>query len=359
MKLRREKCREVFYGLTFLNTFWRLYRRRLYKYGLWRQEGSQLAKEVLIMAGGGGHTGYGYALAQRLYTRAALHFLVPEGDVLSNERLSRFGRVTFLLKPRGAKTPTSEFVPNLMRAFLDSSKLVSRRYDVVVSTGSNFCIPPALFAWIKGVPLVNIESSVRFTKASKTALVLQPFSAVTALHWEEQKKLLKKGVVVGPLLPKPQVKPWSGGYILVTGGTLGHKMLFDVLAESDLGNVVLQTGKVDPEPYRKKHPEWKLIQHSTRFYELVAGADVVVTHFGSTILEALVYRKPTVIVPNPEWTRTAGVEDAKYLTKKVNAILVSRITLENLLSAIERSKEMTLPEFPDGAQALADLILKL
>lgn len=318
-----------------------------------------MPKNVLILAGGGGHTGYGYALAQSLFGRACLYFLVPSGDALSQKRLSKFGCVDFLLKGRGAKTPTREFIPNLMRAFLDSSRHVSRKYDVVVSTGSNFCIPPALFAWMKGVPLVNIESSVRFTKASKTARILQPFSAVTALHWEEQKKLLKKGVVVGPLLPKPEVKPWNGGYILITGGTLGHKMLFDVVSESDLENVVLQTGKVNSEPYKKKHPEWKVIQYSTRFYELVAGADVVVTHFGSTILEALIYRKPTVIVPNPEWTRTAGVEDARYLARKVNALLVSEISLNNLLVAIEEAKRRRFPKFLDGTQKLADVILNM
>jgi len=318
-----------------------------------------MPKNVLILAGGGGHTGYGYALAQRLFGRACLYFLVPAGDALSQKRLSKFGCVDFLLKGRGAKTPAREFIPNLMRAFLDSSRRVSREYNVVVSTGSNFCIPPALFAWMKGVPLVNIESSVRFTKASKTARILQPFSTVTALHWEEQKKILNKGVVVGPLLPKPEVKPWNGGYILVTGGTLGHKMLFDVVAKSDLENVVLQTGRVEPEPYKKKHPKWKVLRYSTRFYELVAGADVVVTHFGSTILEALVYGKPTVIVPNPEWTRTAGVEDARYLAKKVNAVLVSEITLGNILDAIEKSREISPPEFPDGAEALADLVLEL
>ena len=318
-----------------------------------------MPKNMLILAGGGGHTGYGYALAQSLFGRACLHFLVPSGDALSQKRLSKFGCVDFLLKGRGAKTPTREFIPNLMRAFLDSSRRVSRKYDVVVSTGSNFCIPPALFAWVKGVPVVNIESSVRFTKVSKTARILQPFSAVTALHWEEQKKILNKGVVVGPLLPKPEVKPWDGGYILVTGGTLGHKMLFDVVAESGLDNVVLQTGKVNPEPYKKKHPEWKVIQYSTRFYELVAGADVIVTHFGSTILEALVYRKPTVIVPNPEWTRTAGVEDARYLARKVNALLVSEISLNNLLTAIEEAKRRRFPKFPDGAQKLADVILNM
>ena len=318
-----------------------------------------MLKNVLILAGGGGHTGYGYALAQRLYGRANLHFLVPKGDTLSEERLSKFGTVEFLLKPRGAKTPTKEFVPKLAKAFVEAFKKISNEFDAVVSTGSNFCIPPSFFAWMKGIPLINIESSVRFTKASKTALLLQPFSTITALQWEEQKKILKKGVVVGPLLPKPEVEPWNGGYILVTGGTLGHKQLFDAISESKLENVVLQTGKVNPEPYRKRHPEWKVIEYSTRFYELVAGAEVVVTHFGSTILEALIYKKPIVVVPNPEWTRTAGMEDAKFLARKVNAALISELNLRTILNGIVEAKAKKHPVFLDGAQKLTNLILKI
>lgn len=316
-------------------------------------------KNVLILAGGGGHTAYGYALAQRLYGRVNLHFLVPKEDKLSYERLVKFGPVDFLLKPREPKTPTKEFLPKLVKAFAEAFQKVSNKIDVVISTGSNFCIPPCVSAWIKGIPMVNIESSVRFTKASKSAFLLQPFSTITALQWEEQKKLLKKGVVVGPLIPKPEIQPWNGGYILVTGGTLGHKKLFDVISESKLENVVLQTGKVNPEPYKKRHPEWKILTHSAKFYELVAGADAVVTHFGATILEAVVYRKPIVVVPNPEWTRTAGIEDAKYYVKKVNAILVSEITLENILDAIEKSKETLPPTLPDGAENLARIILNL
>lgn len=316
-------------------------------------------KRIMILAGGGGHTGYGYALAQRLKGKAFMRFLVPEGDVLSRERLSRFGTVDFLLKPRGPKTPASKFAQNLVRAFMNSMKKVSCEFNVVVSTGSNFCIPPALVARMKGVSLVNIESSVRFTRASKTARILHLLSAITALQWQEQKRLFEKGIVVGPLLPRPEVKPWNGGYILVTGGTFGHKLLFDVLAESDLENVVLQTGMVNPEPYKKKHPEWKVIEYSAKFHEVVAGADVVVTHFGSTILEALVYRKPIVALPNPEWTRTAGVEDAKYLARKVNAVLVSEIGLAKLLDAIEEARTRKLPVFSDGAQRLADIIFSL
>ncbi|RLI41594.1 hypothetical protein DRO69_11375, partial [Candidatus Bathyarchaeota archaeon] len=172
-------------------------------------------------------------MAEALHDKGAkLSFLAPQDEPLSGQRLSRFGEVDFLIKPRGPKTPLLPFVTRLTKSFLNSIKKVSNQFDVVVSSGSNFCIPPAIIGWMKGIPLVNIESSVRFVKPSKTAFLLQPFSAITALQWEEQRAFLK-GVVTGPLFPKPKLKPWNGGYILVTGGTYGHKLLFDALAESD------------------------------------------------------------------------------------------------------------------------------
>jgi len=318
-----------------------------------------MAHEILILAGGGGHTGYAYALAQELYGKASLSFLAPEGDELTEKRMSKFGKVEPLVKPRGPKTPTYKFLYRLAEAFAKSLKKVPRRMNAVVSSGSNFCIPPALTAWFKGIPIVNIESSVRFTKASKTAKLLQPFSEITALQWEEQKRLLGDGIIVGPLLPRPEVEPWNGGYILVTGGTYGHRMLFDAMKESDLANVVLQTGRADPQPYIEAHPEWKVITLTEKFQELIAGAEVIVTHFGSTVLDALVYEKPVVIVPNPEWTRTAGVEDANFLAKKTNAVLVSEITVQNLLDAIGSARKRDLPELPRGAKNLANEILRM
>lgn len=317
-----------------------------------------MRKRVLILAAGGGHTGYGYALAQALHTKASLSFLVPDGDFLSERRLSKFGRVESLILPRGPQTSAHEFAVRLAKALVDSMKQNLQNFDVVVSTGSNFCIWPAFLAWMRGVPVVNIESSVRFVKPSKTAFILQPFSRITALQWEEQKRFLK-GVVVGPLLHKPEVKPWNGRYILVTGGTHGHRLLFDALAETNLQNVVLQTGKVDPTPYAEKHPEWKVLAITEKFHELVAGAEVVVTHLGSTIIEAVVYGKPIVLVPNPEWTRTAGPEDAKYLAKRVNAALISEIKPENLLAAIDVARKGKVPSLPDGAENLTNIIVEL
>ncbi|MFQ5999347.1 MAG: glycosyltransferase [Candidatus Bathyarchaeia archaeon] len=313
---------------------------------------------VLILAGGGGHTGIAYALAQALHKKVSLSFLAPEGDAWSKRRLSKFGKVQFLIKPRGPKTPAHIFAVRLAKAFKDSVGKPFHEFDIVVSTGSNFCIPPAFFAWMRGVPVVNIESLVRFIKPSQTARLLHPFSKLTALHWEEQRKLLK-GVVVGPTLCKAEVKSWNGGYILVSGGTYGHKLLFDTLSESNLKNVLLQTGMVNPTPYIKKHPEWKVITFTERFHELLAGAELVVSHFGGTVLDAAVYKKPVVLAPNPEWTRTAGIKDAEYLARKINAVLVSEINLENILDAIKEAKKRKVPTLPDGAENLANMIMQL
>jgi len=315
-------------------------------------------KRILILAGGGGHTGFAYALAQRLKYKASMTFVIPEGDTLSQKRLNKFGKVDNIPKPRGAKTPTGEFAYNLARAFAVSMKKVSRDFDVVVSTGSNFCITPALTAFSKRIQIINIEGGVRFTRASLTARILQPFSVITALQWPEQKKLLK-GTVVGPLFHRPEIQPWNGGYILVTGGTLGHKLLFDAINKSELKNIILQTGEIDPEPYRNSHPEWDIMRYSSNFPELLAGAELVVTHFGSTALEAVVYQKPTVMVLNPEWTRTVGKADAKFFAKKVGATFISEVNLENLIDAIETAKKNKTPELRDGAKVLADMILDL
>ncbi len=318
-----------------------------------------MRKQVLILAAGGGHTGYGYGLAQALHTRADLSFLVPKGDLLSIKRLTKFGNVKSLTMARDPKTPAHEFAVRLAKAFVDTMGLNLQDFDAVVSTGSNFCVPPALMAWARGVPVVNIECAIRFVKPSKSARILQPFSAITALPWAEQRRLLK-GVVVGPILPEPEAESRNEGYILVAGGTHGHKPLFDTLMGSNLHNVVLQTGKTDPTPYLREHPEWKIITVTEEFPELLAGAELVVTHLGVTVLEAaLIYKKPVVLVPNPEWTRTGTPEDAKYLARKLNAVLVLEIETEILLDAIKEARGRKAPTLPNGAKRLADLVMNL
>jgi UDP-N-acetylglucosamine:LPS N-acetylglucosamine transferase len=308
------------------------------------------------MAGGGGHTGFAIAIAQRLQNKATMTFLIPENDTQSQQRLNGFGKTVSIPKPRGATTSTGTFLHNLVGAFCTSMKKVTKQFDVAVSTGSNFCIPPAIAAFFKGIPIINLESEARFVAASKTARILKPFAAVTALQWPEQKKFMK-GHVVGPVFPKPETKPRNGKYILVTGGTLGYKALFDTLNQTDLKNVVMQTGKINPEPYKKRHPNWKVFKFSYKFSDLIAGAEVVVTHQGSVPLEAAVYSKPSVIVPNPELKRTFPRKDSEIFATKVGATILSDVSSESLLAAIEDAKNRKVPTINDGAEVLADMIL--
>ena len=103
-------------------------------------------KKILILAGGGGHTGFGHSLAQNLFGKVSMTFLVPRGDLLSKKRLDQFGKVEYLIKPREPRTPHNEFIPRLMWSFIVSSKHISRQNDIIISTGSNFSIAPSFYS---------------------------------------------------------------------------------------------------------------------------------------------------------------------------------------------------------------------
>ncbi|HEV8405027.1 MAG TPA: glycosyltransferase [Nitrososphaera sp.] len=313
--------------------------------------------KVVLLAGGGGHTAYAYALAQHLSGKCEILSVVPEGDSLSKSRMQKLGDVRTLIKPRGPKTPLGPFAIRMGISFLHSSSIASSSRDIIVSTGSNFCIAPCLHAKARGNPIVNIESSVRFVKASTTVKLLSRIARLNALQWEEQKKLIPNGEVVGPMLAKREIEPHNGGYILVTGGTHGHKALFECLSMSAMDNVLLQAGPLYGA-FLMKNPAWKVIDYTDQFHELIAGAEVVVTHFGETCLDsALVYGKPTVISVNPDWTRTAGMEDARILAKKLGAVLLDDFTPESLIHAIEEAKRLPRPVYVNGAEVLSRRIL--
>ena len=317
-----------------------------------------MQKRVLILAGGGGHTGYAEILAQEFQGKADLFFLAPEDEPISVERLTPYGVVDTLTKPRHPTTPFLSFLVRFLQAFLQSLSKIKSDYDTVVCTGSNFCIPPALVAWMKGVPVVVLESRVKFKKPSRTVWILRYFAKIVALQWEEQIEFID-GTVYGPVLPKRKMDPWNGGYVLVSGGTYGYKQLFDALSDTDLKDVVLQTGKVDGEIYQNAHPDWKVITYTNKFHELIAGAEVVVSPPGGTPVEAVTYGKPCVVAVYPGWAKAADNEETRMFAEKVNAVLLTQITPESIAMAIEEARTRDVPVFTNGAKALVNEILSL
>jgi UDP-N-acetylglucosamine--N-acetylmuramyl-(pentapeptide) pyrophosphoryl-undecaprenol N-acetylglucosamine transferase len=313
--------------------------------------------KVLILAGGGGHTGYARILAEELAGKARLSFLAPDDEPISIQRLIPFGDVATIVKPRHPKTPLWRFLLRFIKSFYQSIEKVTDA-NVVISTGSNFCVPPAIVAWIKGIPIINLESRVKLTKPSGTAKFIGRIATINALQWEEQKEF-HQGVVYGPLLPKRLVEPWDGGYCLITGGTYGYVELFEAAASTDLRNIVLQTGKIDPDRYIQLHPEWRVITFTDKFYELIAGAQVVVTPPGGTPIEAIAYGKNIVIASYPEWTKAADRDETIVFAKKLNAILLENIGPKTLKEAIDSARKKEPIKLEDGTKKLCNAILTL
>jgi UDP-N-acetylglucosamine:LPS N-acetylglucosamine transferase len=117
----------------------------------------------------------------------------------------------------------------------------------------------------------------------------------------------------------------------------------------------------DPDPYYVNYFFKAYLQSVIDVYnEILAGADVVVTASGSTVLEsAIVYKKPTIISYNPEWTRTAKYEDILMLSKKVNGVLLEEFSHKTLMDAIEKARKQKPPEIKSGAGKLSERILEL
>lgn len=319
--------------------------------------------KALIIASGGGHTGHALALAERLVdSGVAVDFVIPEGDRWSEEQVSRLGRVV-------ARTPKfldpgeglAKGVLRLPGALVRSLARVPRGYDVAVASGSNHSIASGIAAWLKGSKLVTIEATERFVEPSRAVRALSPISKLVALQWEEQRRFAHKGVVVGPLLGKQHYKVRDEGYILVTAGSYGYRALFDAAASSSLRDkLILQTGRVDPGPYVKAG--LRAFSFSPELEDLIAGARVVVTHFGRTAVEAACkYGKPTVLAPNTEWVwmrDPVRMIEASMMARRIGAVLLppEQVTPEGVERAVEEALKSRPASCDDGSVKLAQII---
>jgi len=314
-------------------------------------------KSVLILAGGGGHTGYGVMLAEQLHEKVELHFLVPNDDSLSRKLTEKYGKVDDLIKPRHPTTNIILFLFRFIYALVQASLKVDGSHSYVISTGSNFCIPPAIIAWIKGIPIISIESADKLSSPSKTAKYLQKIAKLTVLQWEEQKQFLK-GKVFGPFFPIQEIKPQNDGYILIAGGTYGYKELLDASIDLPFNSVVLQIGSLNPKKYQEKQPEWKIFTNIPNFKKYLAGADIVITPPGATAMEAYSLKKGLVIVKYPNWSKAGTITEAEIFSQKLNAPFIRSITTKNLETAIEETKIRPRINLENGASMLAEYIFK-
>ncbi|MEB3779295.1 MAG: polysaccharide biosynthesis protein [Desulfurococcales archaeon] len=320
-------------------------------------------KSIMLTASGGGHTGYSIAIARNLVklsgNNVSLYFIVQEGDMWSSTRAGKYGEVIYVSRGRNPTEGLLKAMLRLSRGFIESISKV-KKSNVTVCTGHNHSIPPCLVSMFKGSRLILVEDVFRIHSRGRSIRLLSRFSHLVALHWKEQRSLYENGVVVGPIYEDPVYKPWDGGYILVTTGTHGYKGLFDALLKTSLDNLVIQTGRIDPSYYKSKRPKWIVFDFTENIDRWIAGASVVITHIGMTAINsALAYRKPTIIVYNPEWKLAAPPQDALVVSSKINALFMTKPEPGTIEAFIEKARKMKPPRIPNGARVLARILLNL
>lgn len=326
--------------------------------------------KVVLTASGGGHTGYAVAVAEALLSRGhKVVLIVDPSDKWSIAKIrKRLGDIdlVYFRRLRSPKEGLDKLIARFPRRLAESHPLykVLNDVDIAICTGSNHGLIPSIIARIIGKKVLCIEAVDRIVTRSKTVALLHDIGIASAvLHWPSQRRLYKRGVVVGPIYEGPIYKPDNKDYILVITGTEGNPALIAKLLRTRLNNVIVQTGRSTPPSLIKKYkPKWRAIRYYPDIAKLMAEASLVIAHQGLSIVEAaLAYRKPVLLVLNPDLPNTSGENDAENLAKYLNTRCINprRITPQGLEKEIQEAMERTPPSYPGGAVVLADYIRKM
>ena len=313
-----------------------------------------MESKVLVLGGIGGHSGQAFAISHYL-KEAKIEFDVMtlpgtewRFEGLANEIIT----LDQLLLPPNRR-PNPKALPKMLLKLLKM-----KRYKVMVANGSNFAVPPALMGKLKGSKLINVESLDAVVEPSKAAKFLSRFSDVDIVQWEELKEFYVNALVSGPIFEPPLYEPRDEGYILVTAGTLGYEELFveAVKQLSDKYQLLIQTGRVDPERFKGKNV--KAFRYSKDFHKLLANAKAVIGVFPATTpaTAALAYDKPTVIVPNPNLKSASSLKNMKPFAERIGAVIGD---LKNLKESLERAFEVRRPKYENGAKVVVKKVVEM
>ena len=316
---------------------------------------------VLVAAGYGGHAGFGFAIGYSLARRGIDVEFLAVGDSWLAEKLSRVGRVHPLPLPRRPGEPLARGLHRWPAALARTLRL-SGGYKALVATGSNFSLPPALAGRIRGVPVYSLEDAVRIVEPSRAAMIIHRLrlAKVTMLQWPEQARFYpRRSILVGPVYEPRLHEPRDEGYVLVTAGTVGNRELLDAVVRASIKRAVVQTGRVDPGPYRAARPEWLFLRYTSDLDRLIAGASAIVAQFGMTAMTArLAYGKPVVIVPARHVKTAAGPANARPYAEKIGAVYIEEVTPKSIEEALEDARKLPVPQHEPGAERVAELVAR-
>jgi len=324
--------------------------------------------QIMIFASGGGHTAYAVAVGERLKEYIggeSIIFITPENDRWSVERITKRipgSRVVEITKPLKPLEPYTLLLKRIMKAFRESLERINEEQGIMICTGSNHNLIPVLIGkFLRKHHIFCIEDVFRIKRRSRTVNIINRVAkAPVFLQWKIQEKLYRNGIYAGLVFEKPLYKPFNGGYILVTTGTIGNRELFKLLIKTRLDNLVIQSGAIKPEKIMVKNRYWKIFQFDPDIDKWIAGASLVIASPGITAINAVqAYGKPTIMVYNPDIVLGASFNEIKYVADNMGIPFIDprKISPRDFEKLVEEPSDIKIIKHRDGAQYIARYII--
>jgi len=304
---------------------------------------------LLVMAGGtGGHIFPGIAVAEALVQQGwKIHWL-GTAERMEAEIVPKNGYPISFINIAGIrnknwqtwlKTPFK-----ILQSIWQSVRILREvKPDVVLGMGGYASAPGGVAAWLLGIPLVLHEQNAvvgmsnRFLShiASKT-LSAFPGAFSKRVTAEVVGNPLRSDIVaIKNVIPE---QPATSKKVLVVGGSLGAKILNDVVPQAmkqikvQSIDVWHQTGGGNEQAVLKSYQDYGLPEEKvkvTEFIEDMAAAyqwaDVVICRSGAlTVSELAMAAKPAIFVPLPHAVDDHQTKNAMYLVDCGAAKLIAQ-----------------------------------
>jgi UDP-N-acetylglucosamine--N-acetylmuramyl-(pentapeptide) pyrophosphoryl-undecaprenol N-acetylglucosamine transferase len=356
---------------------------------------------ILVAAGGtGGHLFPAEALAVALNKRGARVRLATD------ERALHYGQdfPAEAIDEIASATPMGGSALAKARAAFKLGLGVRQAYALlgriepraVVSFGGYPTVPPALAAFLRGIPLILHEQNAVMGRANKflsrrAKIIASGFPEIAGLPPALAARVVHVGNPLRPAVLEAAALPYPGFAdgklrLLVTGGSQGARILSDVVPEAvalltmeqRARLVIVQQARGEDlarvqDAYARLQVEAEVAPFFADLPSRIAQAHLVIGRSGaSTVSELAAIGRPSILVPFPHALDADQAANAAHLAKTGAAEVIRqtaftpdwlaerlRLALGDPGDLTRRAQAAKSAGIPDAAERLADLAMEI
>ncbi|MEG0132522.1 MAG: undecaprenyldiphospho-muramoylpentapeptide beta-N-acetylglucosaminyltransferase [Clostridium sp.] len=340
-----------------------------------------MSNKKIIMTGGGtaGHVTPNIALMPRLKELGyEIQYIGTENGIerkLIEEKKIKYHTISSgkLRRYFDVKNFTDPF--KVIKGVFDAKAILKKeRPNIVFSKGGFVSVPVVLGAYFNRIPIIIHESDITPGLANKIAM---PYATKICVTFKEAMEHVnkKKAVLTGSPIreelfsgSKIKAREFCGfkdkkPVILVTGGSLGSRILNECVRESlkdllEKFNVIHLCGKGNLNRNFNKTEGYVQYEYiKDELSDLMNLADIVISRAGSnTIFELLALKKPNILIPlSAKASRGDQILNAKAFEKSGYSVVIEEENLNALellekVEALNANKEIYISKMSNSTQ---------